>query len=510
MMFGQDEAIMKQKLLTLFSWTMPDGAKPLNPKDEGQGVMLSAFTSRELGFGFSVPPNILAEVNNKRRGTCYSDKEAATIVNGGPMKGDLTDTPFVRELEYGKNGDGYWSYNHMVTQLEDCIDILTFMFPDFDFVIFLDHSNRHDRMRPNGLNLNKIRIRYGGKQPKMRDTKLEDASYFGPYHNADYKYQVGDTQSMQFSEHDTGPCYLSQSDALKCKYDVDTGRTREKEILKYDLIEALKKDGIDNPCGSKEKLQEMCKNRNLPIRFTEKVVKEGWVGKPKGSLQVLYERGWINPACIHLYTAKGKSDYIGKSRGDTYSINELMTLQKDFTAEMTLLQYHAVRLGVTLERSPKCHPEIAGEGIEYGWGLSKMHYQRSPMSKKQNKASFRKLVKVSTDNKSVLNISQMRSCSKKARDYMVLYKAVEALNLDDSDAMDGGVMFNRHSVLEESMKLYRRLKKRKKRHRSVLDNQMCDIRTMERDCKVNLKEDTKEHLVQCVVAKMVTLLKCER
>ena len=128
--------------------------------------MLSAFTSCELGFGFSVPPNILDEVNKIRRGTCYSDKDAATIVNGGPMKSDLTGTPFVRELEYRKNGDGCWSYNHMVTQLEDCVDILTYMFPDFDFVIFLDNSNKHDWMRPNVLNLNKISVCYGGKPSK--------------------------------------------------------------------------------------------------------------------------------------------------------------------------------------------------------------------------------------------------------------------------------------------------------------------------------------------------------
>lgn len=58
-MIGQYKAIMKQKLLTLFTWTMPDGAKPLNPKDECQSIMLSAFTSCDLEFGFLVPSNVL-------------------------------------------------------------------------------------------------------------------------------------------------------------------------------------------------------------------------------------------------------------------------------------------------------------------------------------------------------------------------------------------------------------------------------------------------------------------
>ena len=290
-----------------------------------------------------------------------------------------------------------------------------------------------------------------------------------------------------------------------------TGKYREKDILKTGLIQALKADGVDDPCGNKEKLQQMCINRNLPIKYQEKVIKEGWVGKPKGSLQVLYERGWIDPNDISKYTAKGKADYIPKFDGDHCSIDKLMSLQVDFVSEVTLLQYHAGKLGVNLERSPKCHPEIAGEGIEYGWGLSKMHYRRKPYSSKQSKSSFLKLVKVCTDNSSVLNLEKMRSCSRKARNYMVLYKAVEALNFDGPEGSKSGMIYNKHSILEDSMKLYRKLINPKKRHRCVLENQMYDLRKMEKECCViDVEHDSKEHLVNCVVTKMFTLKKCER
>ena len=51
-MLGQDEAIMHKYLFTLLAWTMPDGAMPLIPKDEGYSLMVSAaITCRELGFG---------------------------------------------------------------------------------------------------------------------------------------------------------------------------------------------------------------------------------------------------------------------------------------------------------------------------------------------------------------------------------------------------------------------------------------------------------------------------
>ena len=51
-------------------------------------------------------------------------------------------------------------------------------------------------------------------------------------------------------------------------------------------------------------------------------------------------------------------------------------------------------------------------------------------------------------------------CNKRA-----LYKADESLNLDYVDGIESGVLFNKHSILEDSMKLYRQLKKTKKRHR---------------------------------------------
>jgi hypothetical protein len=52
--FGQDECIFKQFLFTGKAWISHDGQKPVIPKDEGLGVMISAFVSREFGFGLSL------------------------------------------------------------------------------------------------------------------------------------------------------------------------------------------------------------------------------------------------------------------------------------------------------------------------------------------------------------------------------------------------------------------------------------------------------------------------
>ena len=113
MMWGQDEAIMKQNLFTLFTWTLPDGSKPLIPKDEGYGVMISAFTSREFGFGLPLTQETLQKVNEIRRKQKYSDESAAKIIYGKTEKPDLFSSPFIIEFEYGQNKEGYWNYDHM-------------------------------------------------------------------------------------------------------------------------------------------------------------------------------------------------------------------------------------------------------------------------------------------------------------------------------------------------------------------------------------------------------------
>ena len=163
---GQDECIFKQFIFSKGVWVHPDGVHQLVPKDEGQGLMLSSFCCRELGYGYQPSDETLKKVNRIRKDTKYHDEEAAITKNGNAFKQPLTKTPFVRELDYGTNKDGYWSYEHMVIQLEDCVDVLKTAYPDFQFLFLFDHSNGHNRYRPNGLNINKISIKFGGKQLK--------------------------------------------------------------------------------------------------------------------------------------------------------------------------------------------------------------------------------------------------------------------------------------------------------------------------------------------------------
>ena len=68
LMFGHDKSIFNQFLLTKKRWTGPNGETPLDPKGDGQGVMLSAFQLRKIGFGFDLSKELDA-ANFTRRGT---------------------------------------------------------------------------------------------------------------------------------------------------------------------------------------------------------------------------------------------------------------------------------------------------------------------------------------------------------------------------------------------------------------------------------------------------------
>ena len=146
-----------------------------------------------------------------------------------------------------------------------------------------------------------------------------------------------------------------------------------------------------------------------------RVTEEGWVGKPKGILQVLYKRRFLDPsASIQLYTLDGKKDEYRHVIEGT-SLNTMMNSCVHLQNEEKLLQYHGRLLSVLVDCTPKCHPEISGEGIEYAWGAEKLYYRRLRIAMKRTKNKFRKSIKMSTDRNTILTIERKRKFSKRAR-----------------------------------------------------------------------------------------------
>jgi hypothetical protein len=47
--------------------------------------------------------------------------------------------------------------------------------------------------------------------------------------------------------------------------------------------------------GNKVAIVDLCKQNDVPYQVTTRTILEGWNGKPKGMLKILWERGLIDP-----------------------------------------------------------------------------------------------------------------------------------------------------------------------------------------------------------------------
>ena len=85
--------------------------------------------------------------------------------------------------------------------------------------------------------------------------------------------------------------------------------------------------------------------------------------------------------------------------------------------------------------------------------------------------------------------------------------AVKAIEEEMNDGSNREFFLNKYSILEESLKLYQYLQKKKNTHRSVL---VSDLQALENELdnsdKISVKnEDAKDHLIWYLVRKMITL-----
>jgi hypothetical protein len=133
------------------------------------------------------------------------------------------------------------------------------------------------------------------------------------------------------------------------------------------------------------------------------------LGKPKGLLQVLGERGLIDRASLEQYTLERRKDAITGMVDLRYSLRHLLAECHDLKEEETALQYLGSQLGVVVNLTPKFHAKLAGEGVEYSWAHVKAFYRRIPVSRKRGRDNIKQLVKDCTCPVNVLTKRELRS-----------------------------------------------------------------------------------------------------
>jgi hypothetical protein len=111
--------------------------------------MVSAIQSREFGFGFELTSDDQDAVNNfcRTHQPHYTEADAALKLNGRTEKENIGKNPFLNffEYDYGAGKEGYWTYDHMALQFEDCVDVIQALYPQYDSLWMFDHSCGHDR-----------------------------------------------------------------------------------------------------------------------------------------------------------------------------------------------------------------------------------------------------------------------------------------------------------------------------------------------------------------------------
>jgi hypothetical protein len=291
--------------------------------------MVSAMQSREFGFGMALTKAQLDDVNSKRNGEDYFDKDAATDVHGTTKKKNLQESPFVRMFEYGANKDGYWTGNHMIVQLEDCIDCLKVIHGDnYDFVFLFDHSSGHAKKRGDGLDITKMNKGFGGK-PQRKTLIQQHDGYRGPYnHNHPHLVKVGEYQTLNYEsplDAERGPFDMNDAAKEERREDklIPLKDSEVKPKTKMELVSDILETEFGKITGKVLLEKKRVKGleviaQDLNIEKTKLVthkLKPGWWKKGKGLLQVLWERGWIDESKIGEYQ-------VSRAEGDDGNIIE--------------------------------------------------------------------------------------------------------------------------------------------------------------------------------------------
>ena len=94
-----------------------------------------------------------------------------------------------------------------------------------------------------------------------------------------------------------------------------------------------------------------------------------------------------------------------------------------------MLQHIAQKIGVKMLLTPKCHAELAGEGVEYVWACAKGAYRNMSLQDKKGKDNFKASVRDCLSDE-VITTVRIRKFARRARQYMMAYHAIDTRQLD--------------------------------------------------------------------------------
>ena len=275
----------------------------------------------------------------------------------------------------------------------------------------------------------------------MHATRVPSVREFSP------TLAVGDMQTMSFPAAEDcvpgdGPLWMTPEERLASMVDTYTDNFVDDEKNAQDLLVDLHAAGVNTirKRYNKKELVDLATQHNIPLkRRVRELASTGWCGKPKGKRQILLERGLIDINNLDRYTESGSkrknnSDFDEdgnlKEEAKKYCMNWLLENEcQDFREEMSDLEYLLEEISADSEVSgacnfsliftPKYHCELAGEGIEYSWGMAKKIFRGTPLAQRKSYEQFKACV---ADCLSKVSKENCQRFAARARRYMLVYQ----------------------------------------------------------------------------------------
>jgi hypothetical protein len=474
MVSGHDESMYSQNNQT-YQGYVRDNQTLLRTKGNGLAQMASAITNNECGWGMrhylsSLTADQLEEARIRcnslhRRGKLYHpliQERSADILKMRPTGNNkkefskeeftVTNNPAIRYLKAG-NGpgrEGNWNLGHFLLQFEDYRDFMFALFPnptdetecEYSLYLEVDQSTSHCAALPDALNAGNMNHSWevrGAKKMMIRDsmvpdpippgtkyigecipvidgpngTKIEHPRRVRPGDNVVYKFMTGDPPPY----HPGRAIPPKQDEPIPGQFQKDKPYTKDQlwnKILENNPLQKMPGKTVKE--AKLSDLQNIALQSGIPIKRDEPKMVKGYIGDgdvPLGMLEYLYRRGFIDPAATKA-----------PSKDECIKILESLT---DFKAELTLMQTVGRDIGLQVIMTPICHCELAGRGVEYGWGVSKLVYRK--INDGQSKKT-RQYIEKSFEG---LTIEVVRKLGRKAREYKLAYK-----HLMDAQEYSGG------------------------------------------------------------------------
>ena len=261
----------------------------------------------------------------------------------------------------------------------------------------------------------------------MRPTMITE-NCRGPFNPT---LKVGDEQHLAFRESDLPPHF----DATAPKHDEVKSTSSARNLKVAEIKKALKARYDGSPLFDRmllPQLRDQAAALDPPIALTvtETDVTPGYVGKQKGLKQILFERGWLDPDLIQKYYLNPKG---AEEEDEPLCLKQLLSKCTDFLEEESQMVFIMKTINVSVEMSPKCHPELAGQGVEYCWGKSKKYYraQRSAIAGSLSEDAFDKLVTKSLrgdgdESDAPMTLLSVLRFSRKAHFYRMAYHSLSS------------------------------------------------------------------------------------